>query len=156
MPNNIHPTSQIFQSEIGNNVEIREFCTIRNSHLGTGCKVCERTSIKKSQIGDKSEINSGTYIENTVIEEGVEIAPNCCIVGVTHKFSKDDGVSHKDIFKKIYIKKQSWVGAGSIILPGVVIGEGAVIGAGSIVNKNIPKHHVYVGTPLLNKIYPIK
>jgi acetyltransferase-like isoleucine patch superfamily enzyme len=38
----------------------------------------------------------------------------------------------------IHIGSGSWIGAGSIILPGIMIGKLCVIGAGTVVTKDIP------------------
>ena len=44
-------------------------------------------------------------------------------------------------------KKNVWIGAGVIILPGVTVGDNTVIGAGSVVTKDIPSDVVAVGNP---------
>ena len=41
----------------------------------------------------------------------------------------------------------SWIGHGSVILPGSTLGERVVIGANSVVNGVIPDHSVAVGAP---------
>lgn len=151
----IDPTARIFKSKIGEGVQIREYCTIRNSSLENGCRIYERVSIKKSLIGQSSDINAGTYIENADIGKDVQVAPNCVIVGVTHDFSME-GVSHKDDFRRIFIADGAWIGATSVILPGIKIGKGSVIGAGAVVSMDVPDRHVYVGTPLQCKLYKIK
>jgi acetyltransferase-like isoleucine patch superfamily enzyme len=49
--------------------------------------------------------------------------------------------------KPVIIKKDVFIGAGCLILPGVKIGEGAVVGACSMVNRDIPPWKVAVGAP---------
>ena len=49
--------------------------------------------------------------------------------------------------RAVIIGDGSWLGHGSIILPGVTIGEHVVIGANSVVTKNIPPFTVAVGSP---------
>jgi acetyltransferase-like isoleucine patch superfamily enzyme len=49
--------------------------------------------------------------------------------------------------RAVIIGDGSWLGHGSIILPGVTIGEHVVIGANSVVTKNIPSFSVAVGSP---------
>jgi acetyltransferase-like isoleucine patch superfamily enzyme len=49
--------------------------------------------------------------------------------------------------RAVIIGDGSWLGHGSIILPGVTIGEHVVIGANSVVTKNIPPFSVAVGSP---------
>lgn len=43
-----------------------------------------------------------------------------------------------NVFGKIKIVSNVFIGIISIILPGVTIGDNVVIGSGSIVNKNVP------------------
>ena len=50
-------------------------------------------------------------------------------------------------FGKIEVGAGTFIGAGSIIMPGVRIGHHAVIGAGSVVTKDIPAETVWAGTP---------
>ncbi|EFS19770.1 acyltransferase [Staphylococcus hominis] len=52
-----------------------------------------------------------------------------------------------DLFGKIKIGNNVFIGTNSIILPNVSIGNNVVIGAGSIVTKNIPDNCVYAGNP---------
>ena len=49
--------------------------------------------------------------------------------------------------RAVTIGDGSWLGHGSIVLPGVTIGEHVVIGANSVVTKNIPSFSVAVGSP---------
>ncbi len=49
--------------------------------------------------------------------------------------------------KPIVIKKGSFIGAATTILPGVTIGERAFVAAGSVITSSIPKESVYAGVP---------
>ena len=49
--------------------------------------------------------------------------------------------------RAVSIGKSSWIGHGSVILPGVTIGEHVVVGANSVVTKDIPSFSVAVGSP---------
>ncbi|WP_434938294.1 acyltransferase [Shewanella sp. HL-SH8] len=46
-----------------------------------------------------------------------------------------------------YIGKNSFIGAGSIIMPGVIVGESSIVGAGSVVTKNVPDNVIVAGNP---------
>lgn len=48
---------------------------------------------------------------------------------------------------KVSIGSNTFIGVGSIILPGVTIGDNVIIGSGSVVTKNIPDNSVAVGNP---------
>ena len=49
--------------------------------------------------------------------------------------------------RSVTIGKGSWIGHGSIVLPGSDIGEHVVIGANSVVTGSIPSFSVAVGSP---------
>lgn len=52
-----------------------------------------------------------------------------------------------DVFGRISVGNNVFIGLGSLILPGVTIGDNVVIGAGSVVNKSIPSNSVAAGVP---------
>lgn len=52
-----------------------------------------------------------------------------------------------NVFGRITIKDNSFVGIGVIILPGVTIGKNCVIGAGSVVTRDIPDDSIAAGVP---------
>lgn len=47
----------------------------------------------------------------------------------------------------VRLKRDSFIGAGAVVLPGITIGEGAVVGANSLVTKSIPDYAIAVGVP---------
>ena len=47
----------------------------------------------------------------------------------------------------VVIGNGSWLGFGSVVLPGVTIGEHCVIGANAVVTSDIPDYSVAVGVP---------
>jgi acetyltransferase-like isoleucine patch superfamily enzyme len=49
--------------------------------------------------------------------------------------------------KPVRIGDGSWIGYGSVILPGATIGDHVVIGANSVVTGDIPSYSVAVGSP---------
>jgi acetyltransferase-like isoleucine patch superfamily enzyme len=52
-----------------------------------------------------------------------------------------------NIYGKIIVGDNTFIGHNSIIMPGVTIGSNVVIGAGSVVTKDIPPNSVAVGIP---------
>lgn len=47
----------------------------------------------------------------------------------------------------VTLEAGSWIGAGSVILPGVTVGKNAVVGAGSIVTRDVPPFTLVAGNP---------
>ncbi|RZM23097.1 MAG: sugar O-acetyltransferase, partial [Pedobacter sp.] len=54
---------------------------------------------------------------------------------------------HSLVPKAIHIKKNAWIGAGTIILPGVTIGENAVVAAGAVVSRDVAPNTIVGGVP---------
>ena len=48
---------------------------------------------------------------------------------------------------EVRIKKNAFIGTGTIITKPVTIGERSIVGAGSVVTKNIPDDEVWAGNP---------
>ncbi len=84
-------------------------------------------------------VNTGSIVEHDCfLEEGVHIAPGVTLCGCVH------------------IKRHTFIGAGSTILPRVTIGENSVIGAGAIVTKDVPDNVVAMGAPIHTIIPNVK
>jgi acetyltransferase-like isoleucine patch superfamily enzyme len=49
--------------------------------------------------------------------------------------------------RAVKIGDGSWLGYGSVVLPGVTIGKHVVVGANSVVTHDIPDYSVAVGVP---------
>jgi acetyltransferase-like isoleucine patch superfamily enzyme len=60
----------------------------------------------------------------------------------------DIPISHQSMPERpVRIGSGSWIGHGSVILPGADVGEHVVIGANSVVTGVIPDYTVAVGAP---------
>ena len=108
-------------------------------------------------IGDNSLINKNCTLLDTnkiTIGQRVLIAPDVKIYTACHSKNKDERYANIDgklkiitFTKPVEIGDDTWIGGGSIILPGVKIGSNVIIGAGSVVTKDIPDNVVAVGNP---------
>jgi maltose O-acetyltransferase len=80
----------------------------------------------------------------------VSIADECTltsrVIVLAHDASMKRHLGYTKI-GRVTLGQKTFVGAGSIILPGVKIGENVIIGAGSVVAKDIPDNSVAVGNP---------
>jgi acetyltransferase-like isoleucine patch superfamily enzyme len=110
--------------------------------------------IRGVKIGEGVFIGSDVFIDNTypesiVIQDYVTIISRSFIIG--HNFIPIhlENILAKDAPPKqgVLLKKGSYVGAQSIIMPGVTIGECAIVGAGSVVTGDIPDFSAAMGSP---------
>jgi acetyltransferase-like isoleucine patch superfamily enzyme len=123
----------------------------------TGSRIDKSTTIfvpfytnfgRHTKIGKNVFINhdcSFLDLGGITIEDDVQIGPKVSLITENHPL---DPSNRKSLdLKSILIKKNAWIGAGAIILPGITIGENSVIAAGAVVNKNVPANTVVGGVP---------
>ncbi|MDD2731844.1 MAG: acyltransferase [Candidatus Pacebacteria bacterium] len=94
-------------------------------------------------LGRFTDIGAFTYINaknEVVIEDYVQIGGGVKIYSV-NTIDETQG--------KIVLKKNSKIGANSVILPNVIVGENSVVGACSVVKSNteIPANEIWAGRP---------
>lgn len=121
----------------------------KGSFIDYGCYIRypSRVSIgKRVSINRNCRFFASHYVKDVriCIEDDVAIAPSVTLFAAGHDYHL---YSLPDIAKSITIKKFSWIGGQSIILPGVTIGEGAVVAAGSVVTSNVEPYNVVGGNP---------
>lgn len=101
-----------------------------------------------TRIGKNVFINHDcTFLDigGITIEDDVLIGPKVSIISEGHPLNPAE---RKAIFAKpIVIKRNAWIGAGAIILPGVIVGENSVVAAGATVSKDVPANSVVAGIP---------
>lgn len=100
------------------------------------------------RFGKKVFVNSGcTFMDRggITLEDGVFIAPNVNIITENH--AEQPELRRNVYTKPILIKRNAWIGAAAIILPGVTIGENSIVAAGAVVTKNVPDNTIVAGNP---------
>ena len=103
---------------------------------------------KLTRVGKEVFINFGcTFLDQggITIEEGVFIGPGAKII--TEHHPEEPALRHRLLVKPVVIRRNAWIGAGAMILPGVTVGENAIVGAGAVVTKDVPDDAVVAGTP---------
>ena len=107
--------------------------------------------LRGAKIGHNVGLGAHVFMEESrpeliTIEDNVHIGPNVMIL--THDSSRHCINPEEPVkFGRVRIKRNSYIGAGAIILPGVTIGEYAIVGAGAVVTKDVPPRSVAVGVP---------
>lgn len=103
---------------------------------------------KLTYVGEEVFINFGcTFLDlgGITLEDGVFIGPGVKIVTENHP--DEPALRHCLLVKPVVIRRNAWIGAGTIILPGVTVGENAVVAAGAIVTKDVADNVIVAGVP---------
>lgn len=93
-------------------------------------------------LGDKVDVGFGAYLNakfGIELQDNVQIGSHVAIYSVS---------TIDNEYGKVTIKKNSSVGANSVVMPGVCIGENTIIGACSFVDKDIPNNCIAYGVPV--------
>ena len=80
-----------------------------------------------------------------IIEDDVTLSANVFITDTTSDVNHLP--KHIHVREPVLIRKNAWIGAGAIILPGVEVGEGCVIAAGAVLSQSTGVNEVWVGNP---------
>ncbi|MFP4289709.1 MAG: acyltransferase [Bacteroidales bacterium] len=108
-----------------------------------GAKVGKGTFIGLDCIFDSS------YPELITIEENVVTSFRIMLIchGIaTRKDNISPGKQDRYV-SGITLKRNCYIGAGAIILPGVIVGENAVVAAGAVVTKDVEPYTLVGGVP---------
>lgn len=114
-----------------------------SSHITPPIQIDMGANVK---IGKHVFVNHGLTIMargSIEIEDDVMIGPGVSLLTANH-----DLYDHQVLLcAKVTIKKNVWIGAKAMILPGVTIGENAVVAGGSVVTKDVAANTVVGGNP---------
>lgn len=134
-------------------------------HVGTNTLIGPDISLSAGMVpGQKCITNPVVTIgDRCLIGRGSGIVGHFCIeigndVWTGHNvYITDQNHGYEDVTRPISEQSQperavkigdgSWLGYGSVVLPGVTIGEHCVIGANSVVTHDVPSYSVAVGVP---------
>ncbi len=150
----IRSGTRIKSSKIGNGVEIRDNCLIRDSDVGDECtlgpmahlrghavmadasKVGNFVEMKKSKLGKGSKASHLTYLGDATIGENTNIGAGT----ITCNY---DGKNKHET----HIGDNVKIGSDTMLIAPIKVGDGAVTGAGSVVTKDVEANKLVVGAP---------
>ena len=101
---------------------------------------------EKLSIGRDASINAECTFEGSggiTIGRKARLGPRVIILTTNHIGPDLDTQERKPVI----IGADSWIGAGSIIVPGITIGERGVVGAGSVVTRDVAPGVRVAGNP---------
>lgn len=125
--------------------------------LGWRSRICKWGGVnilnpRKTEIGTQVVFDTLSP-ENITIEEGVIISTGCKIISHyldPKTMTPQDRLENRYPRGKVLIKKNAYIGMGSLIIKPVTIGENSIVGAGSVVTHDIPDNEVWAGNPAQN------
>lgn len=123
------------------NIIINKYKMIKN--IKSGLKIGQRTKIYNN-VDFGSEPYLVTIHEDVKIASGVKFITHDGAVHVLRNYYQKPDI---DLFGKIIVKSNVFIGMNCIILPNTTINENSIIGAGSIVTKDVEPNSIYAGSP---------
>jgi acetyltransferase-like isoleucine patch superfamily enzyme len=104
------------------------------------------------RIGDRCVIGRGSHVvahASLDIGDDVFTGPYVYVTDQNHGYADPDMPIGRQmpVNNPVTIGSGSWLGAGSIVLPGARIGRNVVVAAGSVVRGEVPDHSVVAGVP---------
>jgi acetyltransferase-like isoleucine patch superfamily enzyme len=136
----------------GHNISIGEYTWI-DAYVWLGALFGPISIGKRIHVAPNSIILAGA--EGVEIEDYVAIGAGSQIYGHSEMANDGKRMSGPMIpwrYKayqsgKVALKRDCFLGAGSIVLPGITVGEGAVVGAGSVVTCDVSPWSIVFGAP---------
>ena len=121
--------SYIESAKVENNVVIGPYARIREgTTLKSGSKIGNFVETKKSKIGPSSKINHLSYIGDTIVGKNSNIGAGT----ITCNY---DGVKKN----KTKISDNVFIGSNSSLVTPLSIKKNSIVGAGSVITRNVTK-----------------
>jgi len=160
----IRPGAYVFQSRLGDNVEIFEGCRLFEVNAEGNNIVYDRCTLSGAQLGAYSYLGQDAHAALIDIGRFCSIGPAFkCGFGshptnyvstspVFYSTRKQCGVSfaERDDFTEYHqtvVGHDVWIGANVYIKDGVSVGDGAIVAAGAVVSSNVAPYAIVGGVP---------
>lgn len=111
-----------------------------NRAVGLGVKLGKNCRLFSSNFGSEGYL--------------IELGNRVTIANNVHFITHDGGIwvfreedPQADVFGKITVGDNVFIGMNTLLLPGVCLGSNTVVGAGSVITKSFPGNCVIAGNP---------
>jgi len=150
----IRPGVRIFNSQIGDNVEVKDNSFITDSTIGSNCSVGPMAHLRGSAVmKDGAKVGNFVELKKTTLGEGSKashltylgdatIGTNTNIGAGTVTCNYDGKNKHET-----HIGDNVRIGSDTMLVAPLKIGDGSVTGAGSVVTNDVPPNKLMVGAP---------
>jgi maltose O-acetyltransferase len=100
-------------------------------------------------LGKNVELNDGFFLDPShcfliSIEDGVTFGPGVRIFAHDASSLRSLGKTRIGLVR---LRRNCFIGASSVVLPGCSVGENSIVGANSTVTRDVPANEVWAGTP---------
>ena len=153
---------------IGNNVEIKANCILKNCKIGNNTVIKPYTFIEDSVIGNNCTIGPYANLRNSnIINDNVSIGNYVEVkksnigkrVKINHMSFIGDAIIEDDVIigagtitcnhdgknhHKTTIKKGAYIGSGCKLIAPITLGENSTIGSGSTITRDAPKDRLTI------------
>ncbi|ETZ04591.1 MULTISPECIES: NTP transferase domain-containing protein [Holospora] len=120
---------RLAHTRVGANVQVGPFSHVKEeSSLGKHSCVGSFVEITRSSLGDYSQAKHLTYLGDATVQEDVNIGAG--VVSCNY-----DGFCKQ----KIVIEKETFIGAGAMLVAPLSVGTKSTIGAGSVITQDVPE-----------------
>jgi len=145
------PTGAVFGErwiEIGEDTMIAEQVTLCAGMM-PGHDLGDQTVLR---VGSRCVIGRGSHIvahHSILIGDDVFTGPYVYITDQNHAYADPDVPIGRQwpVNTAVSIGSGTWLGAGTVILPGACVGRNVVVAAGSVVRGTVPDRCVVAGVP---------
>jgi serine acetyltransferase len=145
------PTGAVFGErwiEIGEDTMIAEQVTLCAGMM-PGHDLGDQTVLR---VGSRCVIGRGSHIvahHSILIGDDVFTGPYVYITDQNHAYTDPDVPIGRQwpVNTAVSIGSGTWLGAGTVILPGARVGQNVVVAAGSVVRGTVPDRCVVAGVP---------
>ena len=147
----LHPLTTLYNERyiaIGSGTIVGPYCSL-SAGMAPGQQMLTDVVVA---IGDRCLIGTGSAIVghlSITIGNDVWTGPRVYITDQNHGYERTDIPISAQAMpeREVVIGDGSWLGAGTVVLPGAHIGRHVTIGANSVVTGAIPDYSVAVGSP---------